>query len=117
MLRKNQRMIDPWTHIVKAIEPRVEELQKMLERGPVIKPILNRNRRGAWQVTLDSDQDNPDFDYANYDPAIFNDRIEWTKHEAENWDAWRSSYDTWVFSSKEDAEKFITYYILKWSSE
>ncbi len=109
-------MTDTWIHIVKALEPRIEELQQMLDRGHVIKPILERNKQGAWQITLDSNFDKQDV-FADHDPETFNDRIEWTKNELENWNAWRSSYDTWVFSSKDEAEKFITFYTLRWASE
>ena len=116
MLKENQKMTDPWIHIVRSIEPRVKELQQILDQGSIIKPVLDRNRQGAWQITLDSNLNKQDI-FVDYDVETFNDRIEWVKNELENWDAWRSSYDTWVFSSKEEAEKFITYYILRWASE
>lgn len=107
-------MTSAWQHILETIEPNIQELQRILDRGQVIKPLLNRNKKGAWQVTLDyKNNDDLLIDIA---PEAFNDRIEWAVEEIENWDAWRSSYDTWVFSSKDEAEKFITFYYLKWAS-
>lgn len=108
-------MKDPWLHIVRAIEPEVDRLQAMLEKSIPIKPLLLQNKKGAWLITIARDQESA---YQKYylDDEIetFNNRIEWAVAELENWDAWRSSYDTWIFSSKEEAEKFITFYYLKW---
>ena len=109
-------MTKQWSHIVEALEPRIRELTQMLEQGPRIKPALIRNRQGAWQITLKSSFDDPEL-FQVTDFPVFDSRVEWLTEESENWDCWRSSYDTWVFSSKDEAEKFITFYLLKWASE
>lgn len=107
-------MSDPWAHIVKAIEPEIDKLTRIMAQGSVIKPVLTRNNKGAWAITIT--RDSYDQYYIDNDIENFNNRIEWAITELENWDCWRSSYDTWIFASKDEAEKFMTYYILKWAS-
>lgn len=117
MLKENRKMTDPWFHILQSIEPEIEKLQKAMDQGPRIKSKLNQNNRGAWQITFYPEWfGNAVKNYPEYN-SLFDDMIEWAVEELEKWNAWRSSYDTWVFSNKDEAEKFITFYTLKWASE
>ena len=102
-------MIDTWQHIVKTLEPEIEKLKYVMENGPKIKTKFYQSKNAAWQITIYKEPDVDDF------TLKFTDRIEWATEELEKWNAWQSSYDTWVFHSKDEAEKFLTFYALKWS--
>lgn len=109
-------MIDRWAQILKTIEPNIELLKMSLEHGVDIKIDLKQNNRGAWQIKFYSYWLGVDVDQNNYLKEFnLDERIEWAVEELEKWSAWRSSYDTWVFSNKDEAEKFLTYYTLKWA--
>lgn len=106
-------MIDAWQHILKSLEPEIEKLKYVMENGPMIKTKLSQNKNAAWQITIY--QENLNLDIQDL-YSKFSDRIEWTAEEIEKWNAWRNDYNTWIFDSKDEAEKFLTFYTLKWSA-
>ena len=103
-------MLTKWEQMISSIEPNLVYLKKYMKENPNITVELKQSNRGSWEVSL--------IYLDEIDPYYFEDylgeRINWTDNILENWPAWRSNYSTWTFSSKEDAEKFITYYLLKW---
>lgn len=107
-------MSDPWTHILKSLEPELDKLTRMVNSTPYAKPELWKNNKGKWSVTIQEIW--ADSHWNDSDPVgvLFDKTITWTENELKKWDCKRTSYDTWIFKSKRDAEKFITLFLLQW---
>lgn len=110
-------MIDPWQHILKSLEPEIDFLKMALENGPKILPRLEQNKKAAWQICFSPVWSDATVLYYEDIDLKLDKRINWAVEELEKWNAWRSSYDTWIFDCKDEAEKFLTFYTLKWSAE
>lgn len=105
-------MTNPWTDIVKVLEPKYEQYAIEMYGNPTIKPRLWKSVRG-WSVMLEEQW--PEEIINAFKLEIFDDIVIWTSEQLELWPGCkRSAYDTWVFRSKQDAEKFITLFNLKW---
>ena len=104
--------VDPWQNILSSLSPTYIKQKELMERGPYIHPELWKNSQRKWAITLQEvwgDNTISDVNLTiNFDDAIF-----WTDEELKKWDCVRSSYDTWIFKKKRDAEKFITLFHLK----
>ena len=106
---------DPWQQILKALEPKIDELTSIMNLGPKIYPDLTqRNRR--WEIRLQEGYD----DQFDYQPLIGGDKlgeaVDWAVEQLKNWpDVRRTAYDIWEFKRKRDAEKFQIIFNLKWA--
>lgn len=112
----NVQNIDPWKHIVKALEPDIDDLTKMLNAEPKICPYLVRRSR-KWEIHI-QEKWNHDFDYRLFqtDGDRLGQAVDWTIEQLENWNGVkRMAYDIWQFNRKKDAEKFQTLFNLKWA--
>jgi hypothetical protein len=93
--------------------------QWAMSHYPTVKLDLSR-RNNKWQVELNEhwpDNLNP---AAEWTPIIGGDilgeRVEWSEKTLDTWDSCkRMAYNQWWFDSKNDAEKFITFYTLTWA--
>lgn len=106
-------MGDPWIGVLQAITPEYDKLVSMMNKGPYIKPDVWKNSHGKWAVTLNEVWD----DATVSDVSIslnFDKSVTWAEEELKKWDCNRTSYDTWVFKTKQDAEKFRTLFLLQW---
>lgn len=106
-------MNDPWLHILRSLEPELDRLTEMLVAGPYSKPELWKNSHGKWAVTIQEVWNDNTISDVNLS-VNFNNCIIWTEEELKKWECKRTSYDTWVFKSKRNAEKFITLFLLQW---
>lgn len=106
-------MNDPWQGILSALSPDYYQQKEMMERGPCIRPDLWRNAHGKWAITLQEDWGDNVVSDVNLS-VNFDDSIHWADEELKKWDCFRTSYDTWVFRKKRDAEKFKTLFLIRW---
>lgn len=108
---------DPWTHILKSLEPSYTELKILLETGPKIFADISQRGR-YWCVTL-QEQPLPNATTPIWsNPGKLDERVDWTLSQLDSWlDVKRMAHDMWYFKRKRDAEKFQTLYNLKWASE
>lgn len=108
-------MTDPWISVLKALEPEYERLSDMADKGPHTSPELWKNSKGKWSVTLQEVWG--DEVWTNEGPfggEILDKTVEWAEQELKKWDCNRTAYDTWMFRKKQDAEKFITLFLIQW---
>lgn len=109
-------MIDPWQSILKDLEPSIDRLTFIMENGPYIKPVLYPVKSKKWRITLEEiwpEDINLSHKYTN--SSLLNDAVNAVSIELDQWaGVTRQSWDTWDFSSKRDAERFIIMYNLKW---
>jgi hypothetical protein len=84
--------------------------------APDIKPRLYMGQQRKWTIKIEEVWASID-DAGNYfNSTDLDKRVDWTAHVLETWKtANRTSWDMWVFSSKREAEKFITLYTLQWA--
>lgn len=106
-------MTDPWIGILKALEPDYERLHNMSSKSPIINPEIWKNARNKWAITLQEHWDHVALSEGPH-TVDFHDIVFWSDIELKKWDCIRTSYDTWQFKSKRDAEKFKTLFLLKW---
>lgn len=102
---------------VRALEPEIDRLTKIMSTSPYVGTELWKSSHG-WSVTLKECWDLTDgeawLDSIRFS-SEFDRAVEWTVAEAGKWSCKRVSYDTWAFKSRREAEKFITYFSLKWA--
>lgn len=83
------------------------------KKSPTIIPKLFKSR-SKWSVTLEEVW--PDDVEINNFNSLLDNKVAWTESILYKWQtAHRTSWDTWQFDSKLDAEKFITIYHLTWA--
>jgi len=81
---------------------------------PTIQPVLSR-RAGKYSVTLEEKWQSVDDAGNYYNSGALDEKVEWTnEYLATVKESIRTSWDTWQFKSKQDAEKFILFYTLRW---
>lgn len=106
-------MSDTWINVLEALEPTYKDLAMEMYGEPTIKPMLWKSQQGRWYVGLEEQW--PDELPRNFDSSMLDKRIHWTVQQLELWPGCsRQGYDTWIFKSKKDAEKFITLFSLQW---
>lgn len=80
---------------------------------PTIIPKLFKLRR-KWSVALEENWPD-DIEINNFSSSL-DSKVSWAESILSTWKtAHRTSWDTWQFDSKLDAEKFITIYHLTWA--
>jgi len=94
----------------------LNQLGKIMDKWvdhPVIKPVLTHATGPNWLLTLKEEWPN-DFNHNN---SVLADCLEWTDSTLNNWEVCRRlARDMWHFKSKNDAEKFLILFHLKWSN-
>lgn len=108
-------MNDPWVNVLKALEPEYERLADMADIGPHTSPELWKNAHGKWTITLQEVWG--DEIWTNQGPfggSVLDETVTWAEDELKKWDCNRTAYDTWVFKSKREAEKFKTLFLIRW---
>jgi hypothetical protein len=108
---------DPWTQMLKKLEPEYLELKFIVENGPKVKAAL-RKVNLSWRVRLEEDWDNDEIGEVYYtaDYKNLDERCEWADQQLKNWKfTTRLSHQEWKFLTKRQAEKFITLFHLSWA--
>jgi len=109
--------VDPWQHMLLAIEPAYDTYKMVLEYGPKYVPILTYiDNKGVWEIRIQEQW--PDgIDYGTTESGTALDtRCTWCESQLRSWpDVSRWSWQQWHFKSKKDAEKFRTLFTLKWA--
>lgn len=109
-------MNDPWKSVLTALEPEIDRLTEAMNYGPLIGTELWKSTWG-WSVTLTEQWHKIEVEAWIEDIRFsqeFDRAVEWTVEELKSWPCKRTAYDTWAFKTRRDAEKFITYFSLKW---
>jgi hypothetical protein len=95
----------------------LDQLGKIMDRwvdAPVIKPVLTHATGPNWLLTLAEEWPN---DFNNINLSLLANRVEWTDNSLNNWEGCRRlGWNIWNFKSKNDAEKFLILFHLKWSN-
>jgi hypothetical protein len=96
----------------------LDSVIKEWARAHIMSIVPELKRRGSkWCVHINEQWPTVD-DSGSYipDTALHNRIVEWATPQLEFWpNCKRMSYDMWYFDRKQDAEKFITLYHLKWA--
>ena len=110
-------MTDPWIGILKVLEPDYERLHNMSSKGPYISPEIWQTADGHCALTLQEVWNGArgSDDHA-FSSSYLDDAVDWASVELVKWKCNRTAYDTWQFKSKQDAEKFRTLFLLKWTT-
>ena len=109
-------MIDNWTKTLQRLEPKYEELARLMKNGPEVRAVIRQVNFG-WRVRIEEDWSISDgSEYYTADSSNLDSRCEWAADQLKNWRfLTRLSYQEWKFLRRRDAEKFITLYNLKWA--
>lgn len=102
---------DPWKHVVSALTPNLDDMLRIMEEGPKVSAQLKKTN-SKWQVELRECWPEDIIWKGTFD---LNDYVEWSTNQLSSWDCQRTAWHMWEFSSKRDAEKFITLFNLKWA--
>jgi hypothetical protein len=105
-----------WMHMLMQIRPDYEKLKEAVDKGPIIKPMLELSNR-RWTLTLHEvwSYDSSGSYKLTESSIVLDDIIEWTEKELTKWkDCRRTAWDMWQFKHKRDAEKFITLFHITW---
>ena len=107
-------MNETWDHTIRMLEPNIDAVREFMDRGPQIKPMLALVKR-TWVLQIKIDWGMFD-DYGNpWGTPSLDERVIWAAAQLETWDnVSRQAWDMWHFKHRQDAEKFITLYNLKW---
>ena len=102
-----------WQSVIETIHPDIDKLTEIMSNGLKVLPELTRRGRG-WQIQLvevwGTAEDSLTFKTSQVDTHVI-----WATEQLESWPkVRRTSWDMWQFSSKRDAEKFITLYNIVW---
>jgi hypothetical protein len=106
-------MKDSWIQAIEAFEPKYQDLKRAMDSGPNIKLILYQSGNKKWRVTLEERWPAEVIDSGS---SELDRSVEWASEELKKWTSvTRMAWDTWDFSTKRDAERFIIIYNLTWS--
>lgn len=106
-------MKDVWMRVLQSIEPEYEKLAKMIYEGPYIKPKLYHITANRCKLTLEEVW--PEDVKTQISNHTLDTRISWVMDELSRWPGVkRVSWDSWEFSNKRAAEKFLTIYHITW---
>ncbi|NBP00378.1 MAG: hypothetical protein EBU90_09685 [Proteobacteria bacterium] len=110
-------MNNPWTHIVKALEPDYDRIYHMLKKGPVIKCKVHCTSKVAIMQIVELYENNDEDLLVDENTKTFDTYINLIEEELKNWQGVRRmAYDQWYFKSKKQAEKFQVFFNLKWTN-
>lgn len=99
---------DPWQMILQSLNPDYKILKNAMEIEPRVKIKLYKNKN-KWTITLEEFW--PDKLDIVMGTKKLDDTVEWCIKILQTWqNCRRTSWDTWEFGTKKNAEKFITYY-------
>lgn len=103
-----------WVGTLLQINPEYLEILKKWENGPKFSTKLTTDD-ASWILEVYQDCD---FEY--FDPLWYQDefysRVTWCEQQLSTWhNVKRKSHVMWEFQQKQEAEKFQTFYNLKWA--
>jgi len=105
---------DRWSHILQNLTPNYFKWKDIMENGPRIYAKLIKTGR-YWTLAVEEDWQSVD-DAGNYVNSSQHDNIiNWADEELKKWKCRRTAWHMWEFQSKREAEKFITFYNLRWA--
>jgi len=106
---------NPWQHTLRMLQPDIDVLQEFMNRGPKIKPKLRLANR-IWVLEIAEDWGIFHDAGNSYDTPNLDQRVIWSAKQLETWkNVSRQAWNMWHFKRRQDAEKFITLYNLKWA--
>ena len=108
---------DPWHQVLLAIEPAYDTYKDAMQQGPRYVPVLTQgpSTMHPWEIYIEEQW--PDgvrygTSKSGKELAI---RCTWCEDQLDKWsDVIQWDRNRWLFKSKQDAEKFITFYYLSW---
>lgn len=108
--------MDPWHHILNSLGPDYEKCFNAVMKGPQYQCTLVKKGR----YTVLSLRECWEIDNAFHDTIDkhkeYDDYVNWTDEQLSTWkDVRRMAWDQWYFNRRQDAEKFITLFNLRWS--
>lgn len=109
-------MSDTWTHIMRALSKDYDASKAMLEAGPKPKCIIGTKGRQTVVTIVERWEDSGIISNLYTPSNKLNEYVEWSTEQLETWQGVkRMSYDQWYFKRRADAEKFITFFMVKWA--
>ena len=103
-----------WRSAIEAIHPDIDQLTEIMKAGSKVLPELTRRGQG-WQIQLVEVWRSDDDTLPSFRTSQLDTHVIWTTEQLETWPkVKRTAWDMWQFSSKKDAEKFITLYNIVW---
>lgn len=111
---KNKIVNNTWETILKQIDSDYEKLKDLMYLNPKISfQIYEINSETYYLDTIEVWPEN--CFVLNYTDSKWDKAISFIENELKNWpDVYKVNQDTWSFSSRNQAEKFITVFNLKW---
>lgn len=109
-------MKDTWTHALTAFMPDYDRLLQAMNDGPKVRCDLTYlDKLTMLQISEYWDDGIETYDVSE-DSIMYDDYIEWAEQQLSTWkNVKRMAWDQWYFTSRQDAEKFITLFNLKWA--
>lgn len=108
---------DPWTAVLRQLEPNYDLYQTMLDQGPkIVARARQLNLR--WRVRIEEDWNDKEIGELYYTENYqkLDERCEWAAEQLKNWRfVTRLSHQEWKFINKKQAEKFLVLFNLKWA--
>jgi hypothetical protein len=110
-------MSSAWEHVVNSLGPEYRKCLDALNDGPKYKcSIFKKGRQTILQLEEYWNIDNMHHNTVDKHTG-FDDHIAWISNQLINWpNVRRLSWDQWAFNNKQDAEKFQTFFNLKWAN-
>lgn len=110
---EDQVILDQWEKMLQSMEPEYSKLKSALEQGPEFKAIKVKQRSVSIKEVW------PDGCEGSYllgqDDLMLDDIIDEVANELFSWkNVTRTAWDQWRFKNSQEADKFITWYNLKW---
>lgn len=110
---EDQVILDKWEQMLQSIEPEYSKLKDMLEQGPTYKAVKVRKHTVSIEETW------PEGYEGSYllgkDDLMLDDIVDEVANELFTWpDVTRTAWNQWKFKNSKEADKFITWYNLKW---
>lgn len=103
---------DAWIESIRNLFPDYDQMKADMEY-PSFSAVLEQ-QRNEWAVSID--RKNRDIFYLLPDEGI-KARVDWAVKTLLSWKfVDRTDYNRWLFLNKNQAEKFITLYNLRWST-
>jgi hypothetical protein len=106
-----------WEEMLRQIEPNYGALKDIMENGPKIVAVMRTFNR-KWRVRIEEDWSRNGDQYYTADFSNLDIRCDWAANQLTDWKfVRRISHQEWVFLNRNQAEKFLTIFNLKWACQ
>lgn len=102
-------MSNAWESMLTYLEPKYPQYEHFMKSGKLVHSLTSMP--GGWVFSIYKDW------MSNYlDPHVVAERSTWVTNNLQNWDNVLQLDSThWMFSQKDSADKFLTFYSLSWT--